>query len=71
MSWFTKLERNGQDLYPHLIEASEDPEIYEQDPVRFEMMKESGYFVTESSGHFSENEGRGLTFLQFLKYLLS
>lgn len=54
MSWFTKLERNGQDLYPDLIEASEDPEIYEQDPVRFEMMKEFGYFVTESSGHFSE-----------------
>ena len=30
------------------------PEIYEQDPVRFEVMLHLGAFVTESSGHFSE-----------------
>jgi alpha-galactosidase len=31
-----------------------DPEIYRQDPVRFEMMLNLGYFCTESSGHASE-----------------
>ena len=31
-----------------------DKDVYERDPVRFEIMKEFGYFVTESSGHFSE-----------------
>ena len=30
------------------------PELYERDPVRFEMMKHLGAFVTESSGHTSE-----------------
>ncbi len=54
MAWFTKLEHQGEDLYPELRTAMETPEIYEKDPVRFEIMKEFGYFVTESSGHFSE-----------------
>ncbi|MFW6071524.1 MAG: alpha-galactosidase [Candidatus Bipolaricaulota bacterium] len=54
MSWFTKLEHEGRDLYPELLRKAEEPEIYEQDPIRFEMTKEFGYFVTESSGHFSE-----------------
>jgi alpha-galactosidase len=53
-SWFTKLEVGGEDAYPRLLERAEDPEVYENDPVRFEVMKHLGYFVTESSGHFSE-----------------
>jgi alpha-galactosidase len=53
-AWFTKLERNGEDLYPALRRRATDPEIYEQDPVRFEVMFHLGAFVTESSGHFSE-----------------
>jgi alpha-galactosidase len=53
-AWFTKLEHNGQDLYPLLRRRAADPEIYEQDPVRFEVMLHLGAFVTESSGHFSE-----------------
>ncbi|HEY3085399.1 MAG TPA: alpha-glucosidase/alpha-galactosidase, partial [Candidatus Dormibacteraeota bacterium] len=53
-AWFTKLERNGQDLYPRLCELARMPDIYEQDPVRFEVMLYLGAFVTESSGHFSE-----------------
>src|SRR5438477_12790718 len=51
---FTKLERAGVDLYPHLRERARDPEVYEVDPVRFEVMLHLGAFVTESSGHFSE-----------------
>jgi alpha-galactosidase len=53
-AWFTTLERNGEDLYPLLRERARVPEIYEQDPVRFEVMLHLGAFVTESSGHFSE-----------------
>ena len=40
--------------YPRLRQAARDPEIYEADPVRFEVMFHFGAFVTESSGHFSE-----------------
>ena len=53
-AWFTTLERDGQDLYPLLRERARVPEIYEEDPVRFEVMLHIGAFVTESSGHFSE-----------------
>ncbi|MBO0746290.1 MAG: alpha-glucosidase/alpha-galactosidase, partial [Candidatus Dormibacteraeota bacterium] len=53
-AWFTELSRDGEDMYPKLREASRVPEIYEQDPVRFEVMLHLGAFVTESSGHFSE-----------------
>jgi alpha-galactosidase len=54
MAWFTELSWKGIDLYPELRHAMEDPAIYERDPVRFDIMKHFGYFVTESSGHFSE-----------------
>lgn len=54
MSWFTKLEHEGKNLYPELKQRAKDPEVHEQDPVRFEMAEQFGYFVTESSGHFSE-----------------
>jgi alpha-galactosidase len=53
-AWFTKLERGGEDLYPELRQRAKDPAVYEQDPVRFEVMLHLGAFVTESSGHFSE-----------------
>jgi alpha-galactosidase len=53
-AWFTTLERDGQDLYPLLRERARVPEVYELDPVRFEVMLHLGAFVTESSGHFSE-----------------
>ena len=53
-AWFTELSYHGQDMYPRLREVARDPEIYERDPVRFEMMLYFGAFVTESSGHFSE-----------------
>jgi len=54
MAWFTELIWKGKDLYPMLLAAMKEKNTYEKDPVRFEMMKEFGYFVTESSGHFYE-----------------
>jgi len=53
-AWFTELRRDGTDLYPRLLERAQTPEVYERDPVRFEMTRYVGAFVTESSGHFSE-----------------
>ena len=55
MAWFTKLTRDGQDLYPLLRRKfTENPKRYEGDMVRLEFMMQMGYYVTESSGHFSE-----------------
>jgi len=53
-SWFLELRRGDEDLYPLLWGAIGRPEIYAQEPVRIELMKYFGYFVTESSGHASE-----------------
>jgi alpha-galactosidase len=53
-AWFLEFRRGNEDLYPLLWEAIEQPEIYAQEPVRIELMKHFGYFVTESSGHASE-----------------
>jgi alpha-galactosidase len=54
LAWFVELTHQGENLYPRLREAARDPEIYDCDPVRFEVMLHFGAFVTESSGHFSE-----------------
>jgi alpha-galactosidase len=54
LAWITELTHRGQDLYPRLRAAAADPQVYAQDPVRFEMMLHLGAFVSESSGHSSE-----------------
>lgn len=53
-AWVLELMHGDQDLYPKLREALKDPETVKGDPVRFEMMKQFGYFVTESTRHNSE-----------------
>ena len=56
-AWFLDLRHGtyrGEDLYPRLREALHDPVRYEQDRVRFEVMRHFGYFVTESSRHMAE-----------------
>lgn len=53
-AWFTVLRHDGIDQYPRLRQQARNPEIYEEDPVRFDIMLHFGAFVTESSGHFSE-----------------
>jgi len=55
MAWFTELTHQGKDMYPVLKrKAKENRELYERDPVKFEILFHLGYFVTESSGHMSE-----------------
>ena len=53
-AWFLRFEWKGKDAYPLLWEKMQDPEIYQQDNVRFEIMRYFGYFPTESSVHHSE-----------------
>jgi len=56
-AWFLDLRHKtyrGEDLYPRLRRAMEEPETYEKDRVRFEVMRNFGAFVTESSRHMSE-----------------
>jgi alpha-galactosidase len=54
IAWMTRLEVDGEDAYPRLFEAMEDPTVYVRDKVRFELMRHFGYFVTESSEHNAE-----------------
>lgn len=55
LAWLTELRHKGKDLYPVIIKrAKNEKEVYESDPIRFEMLFHFGAFVTESSGHLSE-----------------
>ncbi len=54
MAWFLSFRWNGQDAYPLLWKAMEDPEVYARDRVRWDLMRYFGAFVSESSTHSSE-----------------
>ncbi len=54
IAWMTRLEVEGEDAYPRLFAAMEDPDTYAKDKVRFELMRRFGYYVTESSEHNAE-----------------
>lgn len=53
-AFFLTFRRGEEDLYPRIRTAIDIPEIYAQEPVRIDLMRHFGYFVTESSGHASE-----------------
>ena len=53
-AWFLDFRHRGVDAYPRLRERIRDIEVVGQEPVRIELMRQFGYFVTESSGHASE-----------------
>jgi alpha-galactosidase len=54
MAFYLKFERNGEDLYPLIHQVIEEGRVPEDNRVRYDMLKRLGYFVTESSEHFSE-----------------
>jgi alpha-galactosidase len=59
MAFYLRFERNGTDLYPALRKIAEDGAFGRRyrglsDKVRYEVFRHLGYFVTESSEHFSE-----------------
>ena len=54
MAFYLKFERNGEDLYPRIRQVVEEKRVPDWNRVRYEMFTRLGYFVTESSEHFSE-----------------
>lgn len=56
MAWFLSFidRETGEDLYPRFRELCERPEYYVNEKVRCEVMRQFGYFMTESTGHLSE-----------------
>jgi alpha-galactosidase len=47
-------QKTGEDLYPLIRKVAEEGRIPDWNRVRYEMFQRLGYFVTESSEHFSE-----------------
>ena len=54
MAFYQTFERNGEDLYPAIRQVEAEGRQPEWNRVRYEVLKRIGYFVTESSEHFSE-----------------
>lgn len=54
MAWLLEITRDGKDLYPEIKEKALKRETPHNDMVRYEIMKQFGYYVTESSEHNAE-----------------
>ncbi len=59
MAFYLRFERDGEDLYPQIRKVAEAKSYRRRyrnlaDHVRYEILRRTGYFVTESSEHFSE-----------------
>ena len=54
MAFYLTFERDGADLYPAIRQVGIDGRVPDGNRVRYEMLRRTGYFVTESSEHFSE-----------------
>lgn len=54
MAFYLRFERDGEDLYPLIHRVIEEGRVPEGNRVRYEVFRRLGYFVTESSEHFSE-----------------
>lgn len=54
VAFYLRFERNGEDLYPLIRQVVAEERVPDWNRVRYEMLTRLGYFVTESSEHFSE-----------------
>ncbi|HET8629071.1 MAG TPA: alpha-glucosidase/alpha-galactosidase [Thermomicrobiales bacterium] len=54
LAFYLRFERDGQDLYPLLRRVIAEGRVPDDNRVRYEMLRRTGYFVTESSEHFAE-----------------
>jgi len=54
MAFYLRFERQGEDLYPLIRQVVADGRVPDWNRVRYEALNHLGYFVTESSEHFSE-----------------
>ncbi|CEJ73022.1 family 4 glycosyl hydrolase [[Clostridium] sordellii] len=53
MGWLLEITKDGKDLYPEIKERANALGKHD-DMIRFELMKQFGYYVTESSEHNAE-----------------
>jgi alpha-galactosidase len=54
MAWLLEITKDGVDLYPEIKRRALERPIPHDDMVRYEIMKQFGYYVTESSEHNAE-----------------
>jgi alpha-galactosidase len=54
LAFYLKFERNGEDLYTDIRRVIAEGRVPEDNRVRYDLFSRLGYFVTESSEHFSE-----------------
>ena len=54
MAFYLRFERNGEDLDPLIRKVYDEGRVPPWNRVRYEVFRRLGYFVTESSEHFSE-----------------
>ncbi len=58
MAFYLRFEKRrsggGEDLYPRLRVLADSGQVPEGNRVRYEILRRTGYFVTESSEHFAE-----------------
>ncbi len=54
-TWYISVKHQGEDLLPKILDAYEkNPELSKTEKVRIDMLKNFGYYSTESNGHLSE-----------------
>ena len=54
MAWLLEIKKDGEDLYPEIKKLAAQRESNHHDLVRYEIMRQFGYYVTESSEHNAE-----------------
>ena len=54
LAFYLKFERDGVDLYPEIRRVIAEGRVPKNNRVRYDVLARLGYFVTESSEHFSE-----------------
>ncbi|HHV44192.1 MAG TPA: alpha-glucosidase/alpha-galactosidase [Firmicutes bacterium] len=53
-AWLLEVTKDGKDLYPEIKERAAQRPTPHSDMVRYEIMKQFGYYLTESSEHSAE-----------------
>lgn len=53
-AWVLEFKHKGRSLIDQIRKRADDLDFYQEEPVRCEMCRQLGYFVTESSHHNSE-----------------
>lgn len=54
LCWLLELRERDCDLYPDFRVLMNDPDVRGEEAVRFEILQQFGYFLSESSGHTSD-----------------